>query len=79
MGQMPHQSMVLKNALKIVVLTYVKQKNSYFLLCYSETGELDTSTFFNMGTTSSEEYDSYITSHPSGPDVVVGKKSITFI
>ncbi|CAB3989647.1 Hypothetical predicted protein [Paramuricea clavata] len=64
---------------KIAVLSYVKQKNSYFLLCYSETGELDTSTFFNMGTTSSEEYDSYMTSHPSGPVVVVGKKSITFI
>ena len=61
---------------KIIVLTYVKEKNSYFLLCYSETGELETSTFFLK---SSEETDWHISSHPSGPMAVVSKKRIIFI
>ena len=61
---------------KIIVLTYVKLKNSYFLLCYSEAGELQTSTLFIE---SSEECDWHISSHPSGPIAVVREKSIIFI
>ena len=59
---------------RIIVLTYVSEK--YFLLCYSETGELETSTLFR-----NENDESYptITSHPSGPVAVVGGKTITFI
>ena len=61
---------------KIIVLTYVYKNMSYFLLCYTEAGDLETSTFFckriNL------EFIK-ITSHPSGPVAVVRKKSITFI
>ncbi|CAB4036144.1 Hypothetical predicted protein [Paramuricea clavata] len=61
---------------KIIVLTYVGKKNSFFLLCYTEAGELETETFFCRG------YDVFpprICSHPSGPIVIVSEKSITFI
>ena len=61
---------------KIIVLTYVEKNNSYFLLCYTEAGDLETSTFFckRIG------YEFIkITSHPRGPVAVVRKKSITFI
>jgi hypothetical protein len=60
----------------VIVLTYVKKNNSYFLLCYTEAGDLETSTFF------CKRIDNEIikiTSHPSGPVAVVRKKSITFI
>jgi hypothetical protein len=61
---------------KIIVLTYVKKNNSYFLLCYTEAGDLETSTFFCEGI----DYERIkITSHPSGPVAVVREKSITFI
>ncbi|CAB4037733.1 Hypothetical predicted protein [Paramuricea clavata] len=62
---------------KIIVLTYVEKKDSYFLLCYTEAGELETTTFF------SERIDikdwPRIKSHPSGPVAIVRQKSITFI
>ena len=61
---------------KIIVLTYVKKKHSYFLLCYTEAGDLETSTFFCKRI--DREFIK-ITSHPSGPVAVVRKKSITFI
>jgi hypothetical protein len=61
---------------KIIVLTYVKKNNSYFLLCYTEAGDLETSTLF-CKTTEFELIN--ITSHPSGPVAVVREKSITFI
>ena len=61
---------------KIIVLTCVYKNNSYFLLCYTEAGDLETSTFFG-------EKIGYerigITSHPSGPVAVVREKSVTFI
>ena len=61
---------------KIIVLTYVKKNNSYFLLCYTEAGDLETSTFFCEGI----DYERIkITSHPNGPVAVVREKSITFI
>ena len=61
---------------KIIVLTYVEKNNSYFLLCYTEAGDLETSTFFCKRINNE---DIQITSHPSGPVAVVMEKSITFI
>ena len=61
---------------KIIVLTYVKKNNSYFLLCYTEAGDLETSTFLCKWI--DNEFIK-ISSHPSGPVAVVRKKSITFI
>ena len=61
---------------KIIVLTYVKEKCSCFLLCYTETGELETSTIFCKR---SIELLPSITSHPSGSVAVVGEDYITFI
>jgi hypothetical protein len=61
---------------KTIVLTWVRKTNSYFLLCYTEAGDLETLTFFCNGTYLD---DIQITSHPSGPVAVVGEKSITFI
>ena len=72
---------------KIVVLTYVREKDSYFLVSYTETGELETSTFFckenvRMSVFERFSYDDVqpsITSHPCGPVAVVRHRSITFI
>jgi hypothetical protein len=61
---------------KIIVLTWVYKNNSYFLLCYTEAGDLETSTFFCKRI---DDEIIKITSHPSGPVAVVMKKSITFI
>jgi hypothetical protein len=61
---------------KIIVLTYVEKDNSCFLLCYTEAGELEISTFLCKRI---DEKRIKITSHPSGPVAVVMKKSITFI
>ena len=62
---------------KIIVLTFVEKKDSYFLLYYTEAGELETTTFFSerMG----DEELCNIHSHPSGPVAIVRKKSITFL
>jgi hypothetical protein len=61
---------------KMIALTYVREKDSYFLLCYSKTGELETSTFFFNR---NNELHPAITSHRSGHVAVVREKSITFI
>ena len=61
---------------KMIVLTYVKKKESYFLLCYAEEGELETTTYF------CEKADHgmpEITSHPSGSFAVLTRKCITLI
>jgi hypothetical protein len=61
---------------KIIVLTYVEKNDSYFLLCYTEAGDLETSTFFCKRIV----YERIkITSHPSGPVAVVREENITFI
>ena len=52
---------------KIIVVTYVKKKKSYFLLCYTEEGELESTTYFGNG---SDIRDLNITSHPNGPVAV---------
>ena len=61
---------------KIIVLTYVEEKDSYFLLCYTEAGELETTTFFSK-TIDTDDWPK-IKSHPSGPVAIVREKSITF-
>ena len=58
---------------EIIALTRNYSDGSYFLLNYSESGELKTTAFV------CKDYNIAITSHPSGPFVVVMKKSITFI
>ena len=62
---------------RIIVRTYVEKKGSFFLLCYTEAGELETSTYFCK----KSKIDSapQITSHSSGPFAVVTARSITFI
>ena len=59
---------------KLVVLTRVEKKDSYFLLCYTEEGELETTTYFCKDWNFID-----ITSHPSGPVAVLNATSITFI
>ena len=66
---------------KIIVLSSLDDFSSpgkyyLFLHCYSETGELENSTFFckKVGF-----FYFAITSHPSGPVAVFGKESITYI
>ena len=59
------------------MLTYAREENgSYFLLCYSGAGELESSTFFSDII---ESWPPFITFHPGGPVAVVRKNSITFI
>ena len=53
---------------KIIVVTYVRKKDSCFLLCYTEEGELESTTYFGD---SSDIINLKITSHPNGPVVVV--------
>ena len=53
---------------KIIVATYVRKKDSFFFLCYTEEGELESTTYFNK---SEDIIDLKITSHPNGPVVVV--------
>ena len=69
---------------KIIVVTYVRKKNSYFLLCYTEEGELESTTYFCDG---SDIRGLQIISHPNGPVAVVTwhevesefKEIVTFI
>ncbi len=61
---------------KIIVLAFVEKKDSYFLLCYTKEGELETSTFFSK---INGRHFPKIKSHPNGPVAIVSKQSITFI
>ena len=63
---------------KIIVLTYVKEQHSWFLLGYSETGELENSMFFRKRDPECWLY-MRIKSHPSGPVAVAVGDTITFI
>jgi hypothetical protein len=59
---------------KIIILSRVERK--YVLLCYTEAGELETTTFFGK----TDEFQiPNIKSHPSGPVAVIEDESITFI
>ncbi|CAB4017669.1 Hypothetical predicted protein [Paramuricea clavata] len=61
---------------KIIVLTYVENKDSYFLLYHTEAGELETETLFCNNWSEFPQ----ITSHPSGSVAVVRWRGrITFI
>jgi hypothetical protein len=60
---------------KIIVLTCVEEQDSWFLLGYSATGELEKSMFFHKGGYWGIE----IKSHPSGPVTVAVDESILFI
>ena len=61
---------------KIIVLTYVENKDSYFLLYHTEAGELETETLFCNNWSEFPQ----ITSHPSGYVAVVRWRGrITFI
>ena len=60
----------------IIVLTR-KNDGSYFLLIYSQSGELETTTLVSEHI--GPMFYISLKSHPSGPVVVVAKKSITFI
>ena len=62
---------------KIIVLTYLGEEDSYFLLCYSRTCNLESSTSFIKQ--NYDEDNPHITSHSSGPVAVVQEKCITFI
>ena len=63
---------------KIILLTYVKKQNCWFLLSYSETGELENSVF--LATAQNYEcYEADIKSHSSGPVAVKVGEIITLI
>ena len=62
---------------KIIVLSEHKEKESYYLHCYSETGEQHMSTC--VGQTSDFGFNPNITSHPSGPAAVVTKNAILYL
>ena len=62
---------------KIIVMACLEKKESCFLLCYSDVGELESSTFFCD--VCRHEFGPSIASHPGGPVAVVREKSITFI
>ena len=55
---------------KIIVATYVREKMSYFLLYYTEEGELESTTYFCKW---GDMINLKITSHPNGPVVVVSQ------
>ena len=61
---------------KIIVLTYVKKEDSYFLLSYSETGELENSVFFCEKVV---YFDIDMKGLSSGPIAVRHINNITFI
>ena len=60
---------------KTIVLTFDWTKNSYFILCYSETGELESTTLIINPYRESPS----LTSHPAGPVAVVTGKRIMYI
>ena len=62
---------------KIFVLTYVRKQDSWFILSFSETGELENSVFFRKRDLEANYV--YMKSHPSGPVLVVMDETITFI
>ncbi len=64
---------------KIIVLTFVEKVESYFLLGYSETGELENSVFFRKKHSDEYSWDMYMKSHPSGPIAVQYTNRVTFI
>ncbi|XP_028406175.1 uncharacterized protein LOC114528697 [Dendronephthya gigantea] len=65
---------------KILVLTRVKEKDCYFILCYPEAGgELETLTFCCKDKNFFFEFTPKLVSHPKGPVVVVRHRSIIYL
>ena len=65
---------------KIIVLGFDKEKDSYYLHCYSETGEHPTSTCLNDTTYYSVfYYNTNIKSHLSGPAAILTEISILYV
>ena len=62
---------------KLVVMGFNFEKDSNFLFCYSETGELETKTFF--GKKILGRLRPNIISHPGAPMVVVMERRIVYI
>ena len=62
---------------KIIVVTYVQKQDSWFILSYSERGDLENSVFFCKD--DRFENDINMKSHPSGPVAVLLNNTITFI
>ena len=63
---------------KILVLTWAEEKDSYFILCYSEAGEeLETFSFFGSGM--KDDQCPKLVSHPNGPVVFVRERSIIYL
>ena len=63
---------------KIIVFTHVEKEDSYFLLSYSETGELENSVFFCKKDQEVHWWKLEMKSHPSGLAVLYNR-SITFL
>ena len=62
---------------KIIVLTKDLEQKSLFLLCYSDTGELENKAFFcNWSDT---QHEPAITSHPHGRVAVFAGKTVVYI
>ena len=64
---------------KIIVLTYVKKQDSYFLLSYSETGKLENSVLFCKKDPEVRYWIIRMKSHPSVPVAVLCNNSVSFI
>ena len=62
---------------KIIVLSKHEEKESYYLHCYSETGEQHMSTC--LGKPAYFGFFTNITSHPSGPAAVVTENAILYL
>ena len=67
------------NTCKIIALTYVRKEDSYFLLSYSETGELENSVIFCKKDPDVSWWKIEMKSHPSGPLAVLYNRRITFL
>ena len=64
---------------KIIVLSYAEKEDSYFLINYSKTGELENSVFFCTRNPEVFFFDIEMKSHPGGPVVVRYGKRISLI
>lgn len=64
---------------KSVVLTYVKEQISWFLLCFSENGEIEKSVFVLKKDPEQSSWAVDMKSHPSGLLAVLCNNSVTWV
>ncbi|CAB4014087.1 Hypothetical predicted protein [Paramuricea clavata] len=64
---------------KIIVLTYVNKQDSWFLLSYSETGELENSVFFSKRDPEQYKLEIDMKGHPCGAVAVKVRNKITLL